>query len=148
MPAIRKLPSNSTLQRWVDEGLSHDQIRQRIREETGQVVARSTVSAALSRAGFTKAQMRYTEEIPWRVNNRHMREYPVRMLRLLGRRRAGLSLKSEECKRLDRWLQQLKDENAVVAYAPQSEVGFVYTERLPLDPADLPIRRNLVRRSA
>lgn len=145
MPAVRILPDTQTLERWVEEGLSHQKIADRVEETTGQKVARSTISAALSRAGLTETQVRYTSEIPWRVESRHLREYPVRMLRLLGRKNAGLPLNREEEIRLDNWLELLDSENAVVAYAPDSAVGFHYTERITSDPKDLPIRRQVVK---
>lgn len=145
MPAVRLLPDVATLRRWVnEEGLSHEQVAERVFEQTGEKVARSTVSAALSRAGLTSPQERYTEEIPWKVRNEHLREYPVRLLRLLGRRRKGLALSDEENTRLDNWLELLRRENAVVAYAPDSSEGFVYVDRIDTDPDDLPIRRQIV----
>jgi len=146
MPAVRLLPDNQTLRRWVEaDGLTHAQIADRIEKETGQRVARSTVSAALSRAGLSAKQERYTDEIPWRVEAGHLREYPARMLRLLGRRNRGLSLKDEEDLRLTNWLEMLREENAVVAYDPKAREGFVYTERVDTDPTDLPIRRQIVK---
>ena len=146
MPAVRLLPDVGTLRHWVeDEGLSHKEIAQRVFDQTGHHVSRSTVSAALSRAGLTKEQERYEHEIPWRVNQEHLRAYPVRLLRLLGRRRVGLSLNSEEDKRLDNWLKMLDENNAVVAYDPTSEHGFVYTDRIDTDPTDTPIRPQIVR---
>jgi len=145
MPAVRLLPDIGTLRHWVeDEGLSHAQIAQRVYEQTGHKIGRSTVSAAISRAGLSNPQERYTEEIPWTVQARHLREYPVRLLRLLGRRRRGLTLNAEENKRLDNWLELLAKENAVVAYDPDSSVGFVYTDRIDTDPVDIPIRRQIV----
>lgn len=146
MPAIRIIPDAGTLRHWVeDEKLSHKEIAARVYEQTGHHVARSTISAALSRAGLTKEQLRYHDEIPWVVRDEHLREYPVRLLRLLGRRRAGLSLNHEEDKRLSNWLAMLEKENAVVAYDPDSEEGFVYTDRIGTDPADLPIRPQYVK---
>lgn len=146
MPAVRLLPDNQTLRRWVEEdGLTHQEIADRIEKETGQRVARSTVSAALSRAGLSAKQERYTDEIPWRVEARHLREYPARMLRLLGRRNRGLSLKEEEDLRLTNWLDMLSEQNAVVAYDPTAVEGFVYTERIDTDPTDLPIRKQIVK---
>lgn len=146
MPAVRLLPDTATLTRWVEEEhLTHAEIAERVFDETGHEVSRSTISAALSRAGLTKQQNRYVEEIPWRVKMEHIREYPIRMLRLLGRRRAGAAMTDDENQRLDSWLAMLDSENAVVAYAPDSEQGFVYTERQPEDLADIPIRRQIVR---
>ena len=91
MPAKRLLPDNRTLKRWVDSGMTHQEIAHEVERTTGVHVSRSTVSAALSRAGLVEHQRyRYDKEIPWRVKSEHLTQYPVRMLRLLGRRNAEI----------------------------------------------------------
>lgn len=142
MPAHRLLPDNGTLRHWVeDEHLTHQQIADRILRDTGQPVSRSSVSAALSRAGISTPGNRYRDEIPWRVKVEHIKEYPARMLRLLGRRRAGLPLNAGETQRLDSWLKQLEDDNAVVAYDPNSKFGFYYIDKEEGDALNgVPIR--------
>lgn len=148
MPAHRLLPDNATLKRWVeDEGLTHQQIADRVYAETGNRVARATVSAALHRAGLSKPVSRYTDEIPWRVKVEHIKEYPARMLRTLGRRRAGLPLTELENTRLDAWLAKLERDHAVIGYAPDSIYGFYYIEKDDkTDGLDgIPIRRQTIK---
>jgi hypothetical protein len=129
----------------VEEGLTHQQIAERVFTTTGNPVSRSTVSAALHRAGISSTTTRYREELPWRVKMDHITEYPARMLRLLGRRRSGGSLNEDEDKRLDSWLAHLDAEHAVVAYDPTSQYGFYYVERDDnVDLPGLPIRRQTV----
>lgn len=140
MPAHRLLPDEAILRQWVNEGLSHQQIADRTYRETGNRVSRSSVSAAVSRMGLSTPTNRYREELPWRVKTRHIRAYPARMLRLLGRRRSGQRLNEEEDKRLTAWLNLLDEENAVVAYDPDSEQGFFYVDRKRGDSAEIPIR--------
>jgi hypothetical protein len=109
--------------------------------DTGHPVSRSSVSAALHRAGISGNQSRYREELPWRVKVQHIREYPARMLRLLGRRRSGQELTEAENKRLDAWLRQLEDNNAVVGYDPNSKFGFYYIDKQEHDGVNgIPIR--------
>jgi predicted metal-dependent hydrolase len=148
MPAVRLLPDTNTLRRWVeDEGLTHQQIAERVFVETGNTVSRSTVSAALHRAGLTKPTSRYRDELPWTVAVQHITEYPARMLRLLGRQREGQPLSDTDQRRLANWLQKMEDEHAVVAYDPTSRYGFYYVEKD--DTTDglngVPIRRQTVR---
>jgi len=133
----RYLPSDRELQRLLDQGNSHQDIVQYVFDTTGERVSRTTVSAAISRAGLSKPQSRYQETIPWRVKVEHIRDYPARMLRLLGRRMEGQVLNPTEANRLDSWLQQLLEDDAVVVYDPQS--GFGYASRKPEDPTDVPI---------
>lgn len=144
MPARRIVPDNNTLARWVEEGLTHEQIAQRILEETGENVARSTVSVALHRAGLTDNRASFKEEIPWRLRGKDLKAYPIRMLRLLGKRRQGLELNEDENRRLDSWLATMDAENAVVAWDPDSTPSIFYTDRQPEDPTDIPIHRQRV----
>lgn len=53
--------------------------------------------------------------------------------------RSGGVLTEDESKRLDGWLKLLSDNNAVVAYAPDSEEGFVYVTRSDVDSDEIPI---------
>lgn len=129
MAMPRKVPDIGQLVAWRDMGLTHQQMADRIFEETGQKVSRSSISVALSRAGKVEDKPRYLETIPWKVKTAHLKEYPARMLRLLGRRRAGGELTANENQRLDRWLQMLADGNAVVGYDPDNlEQGFHYID--------------------
>lgn len=127
MPAPRLLPSNEELSRLVEQGLTHQQIADYWEGKTGVRVSRSTVSVALSRAGLTREAMRYREELPWKVRTDHLTQYQARMLRLLGRRRQGGELTDDEDSRLDAWLEDLEDNEWVVAYAPDNG-GFLYVD--------------------
>ena len=146
MAAPRLLPPTPELKRLVDLGLTHSEIADYIHETHGVVVARSAVSAALSRAGLTtRTGMRYKAEIPWRVRADHLTQYPARMLRLLGRRRAGMDLLDEEAQRLDAWLEGLAEKDLVIAYCPDGS-GFLYVEADEVaDNQDgVPIRKRLI----
>lgn len=145
MPAPRLLPPTSDLARWVDAGMTHAQIAEHIERTLNQKVSRSTVSAALSRAGLTRDGMRYREELPWRVKGEHLTQYPARMLRLLGRRRSEVELTDEEDSRLDAWLDALDDKDIVVAYAPD-DGGFIYVEADEHGDGDngIPIRKRTI----
>lgn len=145
MPAPRLLPATSDLVKLIENGYTHQQIATHIRETTGQVVSRSTVSAALSRAGVSRVVARYKDELPWRVKGEHLTQYQARMLRLLGRRRAGGELTDEEDSRLDSWMESLEDNRWVVGYAPD-DGGFIYVDADEVgDGADgIPIRRRTI----
>lgn len=131
------VPDKSTLRRLIeDEGLTH-------REIAAQYgVARTSISAAAVKYGLSAQMTRHEDTVPWKVKVRHAREYPVRMLRLLGRRRKGMSLSANEEKMLDGFLAKLTDEKAVVAYDPNSLEGFFYIDRKYHDHKDksIPVR--------
>lgn len=120
--------------------MTHKQIADRISRDTGFPVGRSTVSAALHRAGEAESAKKYVDEIPWRVKEEHQTHYAPRMLRLLGRRRAGLVNSTEMDQRLDAWLAQLQDAGAVVVYFPQTDDGFFYVAGEP-DMDGIPVKR-------
>lgn len=124
----RVLPPKSELQKMLERGMTHKEIAEAVSREVGQPVSRSTVSAAIHRAGLSAASKKYVEEIPWTVKEHHLTHYAARMLRLLGRRRAGIQNSEEMDARLDSWLKQLRDEHAVVTYIPDSPEGFYYVD--------------------
>lgn len=131
MAPPRYLPSDSKLKQ-LNRTMTHQQIADWVYRETGHKVARSTVSAALSRMGETD-RVRYDDVIPWRVRVAHTNHYALMMLRYYARRKHELEITTDQSERLDSWLAKLKDMNAVVAYVPDSEDGFYYVPRLPED---------------
>jgi hypothetical protein len=140
MPAKRLLPSDSTLKKWVEEGLSHQDIVDRVLERENVVVSKSGVAAALSRAGLTN-RIRYDTHVPWTpIRPDHARAYPLTMLRYLARRDAGEQLLPQTEERLNSWLERLREEDAVVDYDYNSAQGFIYRRRKKGDHRDPPIR--------
>ena len=138
----RIVPEKAELERMLQSGMTHADIVAHVYDTTGERVSRTTVSAAISRAGLSQPQPRH-DTIPWRVKAQHLRDYQARMLRLLGRNMGGQSLNKEEGRRLTAWLEMLNDDHAVVGYDP--DAGFAYIERQPEDPGDMPIHKQLIR---
>lgn len=121
--------------------MTHREIAELVTRETGYPVSRSTVSAALHRAGAASPAKKYPEVMPWKVKEEHQTHYAARMLRLLGRRRRGIANSAETDARLDAWLKQLADSGAVVVYFPDTEDGFFYVPGTP-DRAGVPLCEN------
>lgn len=115
----------------LQRGMTHQEIAESVARETGHKVKRSTVSAAIHRAGLSGRSKKYTEEIPWTVKEEHLTHYAARMLRTLGRRRAGVQNSAEMDQRLDAWLKLLADNHSVVAYIPNTDEGFFYVDGEP-----------------
>ena len=137
------MPDKSTL-RWLlnEKGFTHQQIADWVEETTGVRVATGSVSSAISRAGLSDQGARYAKHLPWKVKQEHLMAYPARMLRLMGRRDAGLRLTEDQRERLDSWLSKLKEDGAVVVYVPETEQGFHYIVAEP-DRPDIPVREFL-----
>jgi hypothetical protein len=121
-------PDKTTFQAWLAEGLTHQQMADRVYENTGRRVTRAAITVALMGYGLTNSKPRYKETIPWRVKVDHAKTYPIRMLRLLGKRRAGVELSEDDSRLLDTWLTHLKNENLIVAYDPSDDMGVHYVD--------------------
>lgn len=142
MPA-RILPPASELRQLVAQGMTHKEVAEHLSRQLGYPVSRSTVSSALHRSGDAARSKKYQQEIPWTVKEEHATAYPARMLRLLGRRRAGLGNSTEQDKRLDSWLAKLREAGAVVVYFPDTQDGFFIVEGSP-DHPEIPVQSAFV----
>lgn len=127
----RILPSDTTLQKWVEEGLTHDQIADRIGEREGYRPGRSSVSAALSKAGFTN-RVRYDEFIPWSpISIEHNGHKFLQNLRVGARIAAGLNVSKGARQRFENFASNLLSANAIVVYFYDTDKGFYAVHREP-----------------
>lgn len=133
MPRRRVVPPKEVLQRWIDEGLNRQQMTDRVAEQTGERVTPNAISVAMNRYGMDPLRPRYADVLPWEVQTKDVGHRYARMLRLLGRRRAGGNLSRQEDSQLDRFLKKLTEANAVVVYVPDSPEGFYAVPRIPED---------------
>lgn len=132
----RVIPSDKKLQEFVEEGMTHQAIADYVSQDTGIPIARSTISAALSRAGLTE-RIRYDEVIPWTpIKTEHNMHYALVCLRLLARRQNGDAMDQDKNDRLDSFLARLETHDAVVSYYAPSESGFHYVPRSDEDDPD------------
>lgn len=126
MPGRRKMPSDSILEKWVEEGLDHEQIQQRIKDEFHEEVALSTVSGHLSRIGLTN-RVKYDDVIPWpRISLDHNHAYQLSQLRTAARLERDLPVRDVDRRRFDRWAAEMKERGLVVHYEYDSPDGFYY----------------------
>lgn len=133
MAAPRFVPSDSILRRYVERGMTHQQIADKVSKDTGVPVARSTISAALSRAGLTN-RVRYSDVIPWSpIKAEHNHHYALVMLRVHARLEAGLKVPDDQVARYQAWRDRLEENDAVVAYVADSPEGFYYVPRVKSD---------------
>jgi hypothetical protein len=128
-----KVPSKVVLEQWSAEGLTQQQMADRIREDTGVPVSRAAISLAMTRYGMEPRNDRHDELIPWRVKTEHLLAWEVRLLRREARRRKGKPLKPRDESALDGWLASMHEQKAVVAYYPDSPHGFYC---VPAEPED------------
>lgn len=149
MPPRTRVPDKSTLQRWLEEGLTQQQMVDRTYEETGEVVTRSAIANAIVRYGMATDGARYDKEVPWNINPIHATATPLRNLRLLGRRNAGRAMNDRERVILDTWLEELAENEWIVGYDPDDMTGFHYiSARYKDHRGSAPVRRRPLRMSA
>jgi hypothetical protein len=128
MAAPRYLPSDSKLVE-LARTMTHAEIAEYVYKTTGVKVGRSTVSAALSRAGLTK-RIRYSDALPWeRIRVEHNGHYAAQMLRAGARIEAGQEVSQDLSDRYESWKARLDSEDAVVHYDPDTADGFFYVKR-------------------
>lgn len=147
MAPPRMVPDKVTMEHYLEQGLTHEAIRQAHYDATGVLVTRTAISAALQRYGLAGESIpRYKNTIPWRVKAIHSKAYPARMLRLLGRRLGGSELNEAESSQLDSWLTMLANEKAIVAYDPDDDQGFAYVDQKFKDHRNkqIPIRNQTI----
>lgn len=140
MPRPRLVPSDSILEKWyVEEGLTQQQIVDRIWEQDQVRVARSTVAAALHRAGLTE-RVRYDDVIPWRVKLEHCSNHLLNILRAGAREVRGEELSEAAKKQLESFKARQELEDCVIAYVPDTDQGWFLVKRRPA-----PLDRGLIR---
>ncbi|WP_091336162.1 hypothetical protein [Micromonospora rhizosphaerae] len=69
--------------------------------------------------------------VPWAVRREHRYNHILHMLRIEDRRRAGEPIPAAQMKKLDIWLGNLREQNAVVHYDPDTEQGWWLVHRRP-----------------
>lgn len=138
------------LVRWRDEGLTQQQIADRVnatdeRITSGEVapVTRSAVSVALVRADKADQRSRYAVEVPWSpIRPEHQKDHLLTMLRTWARVNAGdATLPDAARDRYERFAARLERDHLVVDYDEES--GFSLVPRRPgIDAGLIRVRRS------
>lgn len=126
------------LVRWRDEGLTQQQIADRVNSTDERIVSgelaqvtRSAVSVALVRADKSDQRNRYSAEIPWSpIRPEHQKDHSLTMLRTWARvNSSDATLPQKARDRYERFAARLERDNVVVDYNEQS--GFSLVPRRP-----------------
>jgi hypothetical protein len=148
--ASGKIVNEQEVVRWFEEGRTYQWMVEEYKRKYNIETVPSLWGNFRRRRGLPRRITRDDELIPWFVDERHRWAYPLAMLRVEGRRRAGRPLRAADQRRLDSWLQYLHDENVVVHYDPQTRDGFFYVPRESGDDDIIrrPARTTTLRRAA
>ena len=119
---------------WVDEGLTRKEIADLYFTETGRTITVQAISMAVDRFDLPKRRNRWDDLLPWRIDGKHRDAKESKLLRLAGRRKAGLPNPPDFEAWLDSWLRDLEAQGRpVVAYYAETEQGFFYHPRVKED---------------
>lgn len=130
-----RAPDKTTLTRYAREGLTQQQMAERWTMESGWNITRPGIAMALKREGVppVRPRPRYEDEIPWEVADEHTRKTDAQILRFWARRRHGLPIQPEQESKLNHWLEQLAEQDAVIIYVRDTPEGFWW---IPRDQAE------------
>ncbi|AWN07397.1 immunity repressor [Streptomyces phage Maneekul] len=132
MPA-RKIQDEGEVLRWFEEGRTYDWMVEEYKRKYNIETVPSLWGNFRRRRGLPRRIVRDDDLIPWLIKEEHRWLYPLAMLRVEARKRAGATVSDLEEKRLQSWREMLEEENAVVHYDPDTEEGFFYIHRQPGD---------------
>jgi hypothetical protein len=150
MAPQRYVPPDPILKLMLDAGWTRRQIRDHVYAEAGRMLTLAAITHHANRLGYGTTKPRYRETIPWRVKEDHAKTYPIRMLRLLGKRRLGAESNTDDVALLDNWLATLRRNGLIVAYDAADDQGVVYVDEAFRDHDDpsLPIRQRPIHLSS
>lgn len=131
--AATKVQDHQEAVRWIEEGKTYSWIVEEYRRKYHIETTPQMWGNFRRKHGLERRLHRDRELIPWRVKKEHRWEYPLAMLRLVARQRRGDKLRESDQQKLDSWLKQMKEQDLVVYYDPETEPGFFLVPREPQD---------------
>jgi hypothetical protein len=132
-----KLVDRDEFIRWYEEGKTYAWIIEEYWYKYDIEIGAGTISNWRHQLGLEKRAVRDPGLIPWAVLLEHRKSHIVQMLRTEGRRRAGEPIPADRLKKLEGFLRNLKEQDAVVHYDPETEQGWWLVPRRPGVDEDL-----------
>ncbi|WP_404386635.1 hypothetical protein LL946_08700 [Knoellia locipacati] len=146
--AATKIQDEAEVVRWIQEGKTYQWMTDEYRRKYNIDTVPSLWSNFRRRKGLTRRIARNDDLIPWAVRPEHRWAYPLAMLRVEARIRAGLTLRSVDEQRLAMWHINLAEADAVVHYDPDTVDGWHYVPRrdgIDVDLIRVPERKTSTR---
>lgn len=123
MPA-RKIVDEQEVIRWFKEGRTYEWMSEQYRQKYGIETVPSLWSNFRRRRGLARRITRDDSLIPWAVKPEHRWAYPLTMLRLEARARAGEPINAAHAVRHRNFMRRLTEGGLVVSYDPNTAEGF------------------------
>ena len=129
------VPDATTLRRYLKKGLTQAQIADAWEADSGVRVSRSAIAMAIARYGLEtpRPRRRNTDLLPWVLKKEHQMATEARLLRMEGRRRRGEPLSKADLTWVSNWVEELRRDNAVITYLPNTKQGFHRVARTKKD---------------
>lgn len=127
--SVSKLQNRDEFVRWYEEGKTYSWIVEQYRERYDIEIGYGTISNWRHQLGLERRAVRDPSLIPWTVNPEHRINHNLNMLRAEARRRSGQEVAPNTLKKLEGWLNMLREEDAVVHYDPDTEQGWWLVRR-------------------
>lgn len=116
-----EMPPDATIQAWLEAGLTHQAMADRWYEmsEGRWAPGRKAFSMRISRRGWS-TPMERCPLVPWHVVQDHLHLYEPKMLRRVWQLRRGDDLSEHDLSRIDKFLDDLREQKAVIHYEPDT----------------------------
>jgi len=132
-----KIQDEAEILRWFSEGRTYAWMSEEYERKYNLSTVPSLWGNFRRRRGLTRRIIRNDDLIPWAVGEVHRWAYPLALLRMEGRLRAGRTVSRADHARLDSWHEKLGADDLVVHYDPDTDEGFFYVKRRPGIDTDL-----------
>jgi len=127
--AASKIQDEAEVIRWFEEGRTYAWMCQEYERKYNIHTVPSLWGNFRRRKGLTRRLTRDDDLIPWAVKSEHRWAYPLVVLRMEARKRAGHELTPLDEQRLASWKETLAEKDLVVHYDPDTDEGFFYVPR-------------------
>lgn len=132
-----KVQDEGEIKRWFEEGRTYAWMAEEYSRKYNMQVAPTMFANVRRRRGWDRRIARNDELIPWFIKEEHRWAYPVVMLRVEARARAGMEVREVDRVRVEPWKKELLEKGLVVHYDPDTEDGFFYVPARPGVDLDL-----------
>jgi hypothetical protein len=139
MPTPREIPDLDVLTKWHNEGLTYGQMADRWYEETRIRKTPAAFGKACRKARLFR-NLSHDEWLPRNMRPEHQKLYDPEMIRRWSARKQGKKFDEVENQRINAWLQNLMDADAILWYDPDTVEGWHPVRRRSDDEPGVPVR--------
>lgn len=129
MAARSKIEDEGEVLRWIEEGRTYAWMAKEHLRKYGVRVAPTTFANLRIRHGLPRRAARDIKLLPWSVRREHQKAYPLWILRMEARRRAGMPISGDVAARLEGMKSRMARDQRVFHYEAETEQGWYLVPR-------------------